>query len=340
MSLGLSGQQTLQIARAVELLRAGELVAFPTETVYGLGADASNPAAVARIFAAKGRPADHPLIVHLASAAALDHWAREVPQSARRLAAAFWPGPLTLILKRQAHVPDAVTGGQDTVGLRVPNHPLALALLREFKGGVAAPSANRYGRISPTSAAHVRAELGDSVPLVLDGGPCEVGIESTIVDLSSEAPRMLRPGAITAADIARVLDDTPPAEIDKSANDAGSIAPRVAGSHVAHYAPRTTLRLVTGDELSGAVSAALATGQRLAVLAHTAQPIVARNLIWHAANRDAAAYAHDLYATLRALDAAACDLLLVEAPPATAAWLAVADRLQRAASGSGEDDET
>ncbi|MEK7737911.1 MAG: L-threonylcarbamoyladenylate synthase, partial [Pseudomonadota bacterium] len=218
-----------QIAHAVTLLRAGELVAFPTETVYGLGADAANPAAVAKIFAAKGRPADHPLIVHLPSAEALDAWAREVPESARKLAAAFWPGPLTLILKRQPQVPDAVTGGQDTVGLRVPDHPLALALLKAFDGGrfrgIAAPSANRYGRISPTSAAHVRAELGAAVPLVLDGGDCQVGIESTIVDLSRGTPRLLRPGAIGAADIAHVLG----ANLDKiSLEHPDASAPRVS----------------------------------------------------------------------------------------------------------------
>jgi L-threonylcarbamoyladenylate synthase len=331
-------QASPEVARAVELLRAGELVAFPTETVYGLGADASNPEAVARIFAAKGRPADHPLIVHLPSAAALDTWAREVPEAARKLAAAFWPGPLTLILKRQPHVLDAVTGGQDTVGLRVPNHPLALALLHAFNGaqfrGLAAPSANRYGRISPTSAAHVRAELGAAVPLVLDGGACAVGIESTIVDLSSETPRVLRPGVITAVDLARVLGETP------SNRKTEGITPRVAGSHAAHYAPRTPLRLVAGEQLSDTLRAELNTGLRIAVLAHTATPVIAKDLAWHAAPADPTAYAHDLYATLRALDAAGYDLLLVEAPPEASAWLAVADRLERAACGSGEDDET
>ena len=327
-------QDRPEIARAVALLRAGELVAFPTETVYGLGADASNPAAVAKIFAAKGRPTDHPLIVHLPDAAVLDAWAREVPEAARQLAAAFWPGPLTLILKRQPRVPDAVTGGQDTVGLRVPNHPLALALLRAFHGGIAAPSANRYGRISPTSAAHVIAELGAAVPLVLDGGPCTVGIESTIVDLSSGAPRILRPGAITAADIARVLGNAP------SALQTAGAAPRVSGSHAAHYAPSTPLRLVAGAQLTETIRAELSNGLHIAVLAHTATPISATNLAWQAAPTDPGAYAHDIYASLRTLDAQGYDLLLLEAPPATAAWLAVTDRLQRAACGSGEDDET
>jgi len=326
-----------ELAHAVALLRAGELVAFPTETVYGLGADASNSAAVAKIFTAKGRPADHPLIVHLANAAALDAWAREVPDSARELAAAFWPGPLTMILKRQPHVLDAVTGGQDTVGLRVPNHPLALALLHAFDGGqfsgLAAPSANRYGRISPTSAAHVRAELGAAVPLVLDGGACAVGIESTIVDLSRAVPVVLRPGAISAADIARVLGETPRKHADAA-------APRVSGSLAAHYAPHTPLRLVPGDALVNAVNTALAAGLRLAVLAHTAPRIAAPGLTWHAAANDAASYAHDLYARLRTLDAAPGELILIETPPATTEWQAITDRLQRAACGSGENDET
>jgi L-threonylcarbamoyladenylate synthase len=333
-----------EIAAAVALLRAGELVAFPTETVYGLGADAGNPAAVAKIFAAKGRPADHPLIVHLADPMALDAWARDVPQAARQLAAAFWPGPLTLILKRQSQVLDVVTGGQDTVGLRVPNHPVALALLRAFSAaqgaaaGLAAPSANRYGRISPTRAAHVRSELGASVQLVLDGGDCAVGIESTIVDLSGAVPRVLRPGAITADDIARVLGKTPLTG-NPAATDAGAAAaiPRVAGSGMAHYAPLTPLRLVPGEQLPHAVATALAAGQRVAVLARSNVARVAPNLHWHAAARDAATYAHDLYARLRELDADDTDLILVEALPMTDDWLAVADRLQRAACGSGQD---
>lgn len=328
-----------EIARAAALLRAGELVAFPTETVYGLGADAANPQAVAKIFAAKGRPADHPLIVHIAGADRLDVWAREVPDAARVLTAAFWPGPLTLILKRSPLVPDAVTGGQDTVGLRVPRHPLALALLAEFGGGIAAPSANRFGRISPTTAAHVRAELGDSVSLVLDGGPCAVGIESTIVDLSRGAPVVLRPGAISAADINRVLGA---AAVDGTTVE--SDQPRVSGSLAAHYAPSSQLRLVDnsgGAALEAAADEALAQGRRVAVLARSLQPQhhrAAAGLIWHVAPGDATGYAHKLYAALRELDAATPDLILVEAPPHEAAWQAVADRLQRAACGSGEDE--
>lgn len=193
---------------AVRILRAGGLVAFPTETVYGLGAHAANPAAVRRIFAAKGRPADHPLIVHLAHEEQVSRWAREFPPQARRLAQAFWPGPLTLILKRAAHVIDEVTGGQDTVGLRIPSHPMARALLTAFGDGVAAPSANRFGRISPTTAAHVQEELQGKVDMILDGGPCPVGIESTIVDLSSGKAVLLRPGHVSRAQLEGELGET------------------------------------------------------------------------------------------------------------------------------------
>ncbi|MDT3736676.1 MAG: L-threonylcarbamoyladenylate synthase [Denitratisoma sp.] len=327
-----------EIAQAVALLRAGELVAFPTETVYGLGADAGNAAAVAKIFAAKGRPADHPLIVHLPSAEHLPCWTREVPPEAEKLAAAFWPGPLTLILKRQPQVPDAVTGGQDTVGLRVPNHPLALELLAAFGGanggGLAAPSANRFGRISPTTAAHVREELGGRVPLVLDGGACAVGIESTILDLSRGVPVLLRPGAVGAADIARVLGRAP----ETAAPQAD--APRVSGSLEAHYAPRTPLQLVSSDGLLFALRNALVAGEKVAVLAPTAQAISHELVSWKQSPAEPAGFAHDLYASLRELDALGCVRILVQQPPAGEAWLAVNDRLRRAAAGSGEDDET
>ena len=234
------------IPRAVALLRQGELVALPTETVYGLGADALNPAAVAKIFAAKGRPSDHPLIVHLADAEQIVDWARDIPREAIALARAFWPGPLTLILKKEEGVPDIVTGGQDTVGLRVPNHPVALELLRAFGGGVAAPSANRFGRISPTTAEHVRQELGERVPLILEGGACQVGLESTILDLSRDVPVILRPGAIGVDDIARVIGRRPRLRGEEQQPDA---APRVSGALAAHYAPRTPLELVASAEL-------------------------------------------------------------------------------------------
>jgi L-threonylcarbamoyladenylate synthase len=324
------------IQRAVQLLRQGELVALPTETVYGLGADALNPDAVAKIFAAKGRPSDHPLIVHLADASQIMTWAREVPKDAIALARAFWPGPLTLILKRDESVPDLVTGGQDTVGLRVPNHPVALELLRAFGSGVAAPSANRFGRISPTTAAHVRQELGERVALILDGGACAVGLESTIVDLSRGVPVILRPGAIGADDIARVLGRRPRLRGEVEAGNAAEqgATPRVSGALAAHYAPRTPLELVATDAL-----AASPPGD--AVLARCAAPAgLAEGVTWAQAPADPAGYGHDLYARLRSLDESGAARILVEAPPASPDWAAVADRLGRAAVGSGEDDET
>ncbi len=323
------------IQQAVALLRRGDLVALPTETVYGLGADAMNPDACAKIFAAKGRPSDHPLIVHLPDAERLTEWARAIPKDAIALARAFWPGPLTMILKKQEDVPDLVTGGQDTVGLRVPDHPVALALLHAFGGGIAAPSANRFGRISPTTAAHVREELGDRVPLILDGGPCQVGLESTILDLSRDVPVILRPGAIGVDDIARIIGRRPRQRGEDEAGQGGDAAPRVSGALAAHYAPRTPLELVVGADLL----AALRPGD--AVLGRMARPEhLPAGVRWIAAAPDAAAYGHDLYAALRDLDAAGCGRILVEAPPASPEWSAVVDRLGRAAVGSGEDDET
>ena len=329
-------------AEAVRLLQAGELVAFPTETVYGLGADAANPDAVARIFAAKGRPADHPLIVHLPGAGFLERWAVDIPPAAWELAEAFWPGPLTLILKKAPAVPYAVTGGQDTVGVRVPAHPVALELLRAYAQagggrngmcGIAAPSANRFGRISPTDAAHVREELGDAVALVLDGGRCEVGIESTIVDLSrgSEAPpRLLRPGRITPEQIEAVIGVRP--EVPQ----APGTAPRVSGALDAHYAPLTPMRVVLPAELDATLAALAAEGRSVGLLAYSTHAGLA--LPPHALRRLPAepdGYAHGVYAALRELDQAGNDVIVVEAIPGDAAWAAVADRLRRAACGAG-----
>ena len=329
-------------AEAVRLLQAGMLVAFPTETVYGLGADAANPEAVAKIFAAKGRPADHPLIVHLPGAAYLDRWAVDIPPAAWELAEAFWPGPLTLILKRAPGVPDAVTGGQDTVGVRVPAHPLALGLLRAYAQaggglggmcGVAAPSANRFGRISPTDAAHVRDELGDAVAMVIDGGRCDVGIESTIVDLSrgaDAAPRLLRPGRITPEQIGAVIGVMP--EWPQGA--AG--APRVSGALEAHYAPLTPMRVVQSEALDIVLTTLSAEGRSVGLLAYSPHSGVL--LPPHALRRlpaDPDGYAHGVYAALRELDQAGNDLIVVEAIPADLAWAAVADRLRRATCGSG-----
>lgn len=323
---------TRDFGRAVELLRAGELVAFPTETVYGLGADATNPAAVARIFAAKGRPADHPLIVHLAGHDAVDRWAEEVPAVAWELMEAFWPGPLTLILKKQAWVPSTVTGGQDTVGLRVPGHPVALELLRRFAadgepGGIAAPSANRFGHISPTTAAHVGEELGDRVALILDGGPCTVGIESTIVDCSRGGPVILRPGHISAAHV-EVVSGVQPRLV------AGG-APRVPGALEAHYAPQTPLRMVAGERLIDFLGAQRKQGARCGVIGHSQPPQAGVPHLWRLLSADPVAYAHDLYAALRDMDHADVALIVVEAPPDRPEWAAVTDRLRRAAAGSG-----
>jgi L-threonylcarbamoyladenylate synthase len=312
------------IARAAALLRAGELVALPTETVYGLGADAANPQAVAKIFAAKGRPADHPLIVHLADAEQLTDWAREIPKEAIALARAFWPGPLTLILKKEEDVLDAVTGGQDTVGLRVPDHPVALALLRAFNGGVAAPSANRFGRISPTSAAHVAEELGEAVSMILDGGDCAVGIESTILDLSRGEPIILRPGMIGSEAIAAVIGRPP--RLPQSRED----APRVSGALAAHYAPRTPMQWLDTDALVRAPASA-------AVLAHSQAAPPAHAGRWIHSGGGASAYAHNLYANLRALDAAQAEQIYVERLPEGSDWEAIRDRLGRAITGSGKD---
>lgn len=323
-----------QFLHAVELLQAGELVAFPTETVYGLGADAANPAAVAKIFAAKGRPADHPLIVHLAGHDAVDHWAEQVPECAWELMETFWPGPLTLILKKQAWVPDAVTGGQDTVGLRVPGHPVALELLRRFArvnqhGGIAAPSANRFGRISPTKAEHVREELGDRVPLILDGGACAVGIESTIIDCSRRQPVVLRPGHISPAHLAAVIGNPPLIETAEG-------APRVSGSLAAHYAPQTPMRLVTSERLLDFLNAQRHKGDCCGVIGHSQPPQAGMPHHWRMLPADPVGYAHELYAALREMDHAGIKLIVVEALPVNADWAAVADRLRRAVAGAGQ----
>jgi L-threonylcarbamoyladenylate synthase len=315
-----------QLDEAVAVLKRGGLVAFPTETVYGLGADAGNAAAIGRLYAAKGRPADHPVIVHVAGMAQLNDWAREITPVARRLAQRFWPGPLTLILKRAPGVSDAVTGGQDTVGLRIPSHPVAHALLEKFGGGIAAPSANRFGRVSATLAEHVRREFGDAVDFVFDGGECDVGIESTIVDATGAAPVLLRPGHITARDIEEA------AGISLAAPTRHS--PRAPGTLAAHYAPTTPLLVMEGDLLLELAATLIRQGKRVAVLARSALQPLLTEVVWVAAPREAQQYAHDLYANLRTLDAAGCDALLVEELPQRPEWAAVNDRLLRAAAGS------
>lgn len=305
-------------------------MAFPTETVYGLGANAGNPAAVAKIFAVKGRPLDHPLIVHLADAQQMKRWARDIPSVAWRLAERFWPGPLTLILKRAPDVLDEVTGGQDTIGLRVPAHPIAHALLAAFGGGVAAPSANRFGRISPTQAEHVRQELGDAVDLILDGGDCEVGIESTIVDISSETPRILRLGSILPAQLTSMLHALLPVI---QSGRADKKLPRVSGMLKSHYAPLTPLEIVKAPELPAKIQRTLAEGKKISVLARSSLFYEAdKNLFFLAMPEDPALYAHELYAALRKADAQKGAIILVEAVPVEENWLAIGDRLKKAAA--------
>lgn len=317
-----------QIDAAARLLRAGGVVAFPTETVYGLGADASNPEAVRKIFEIKGRPADHPLIVHIAHASLRDRWAREIPQAARHLAESFWPGPLTLILRRQRHVPDAVTGGQDTVGLRVPDHPIALALLQELgpEKALAAPSANRFGRISPTTAAHARAELDEGVDMVLDGGSCRVGLESTIVSFVGGTPLLLRPGGISVAALEAALGE------GVEVPDAAQPAIRVPGSLPSHYAPATPLEVLSAESLKRRSWELVKREQRVAVLGLAPPCQDSPHLLRFQMPAEANAYGHGLYAALRQLDTARFDFILAEAPPVCVDWQAVNDRLRRAAT--------
>lgn len=329
----------IKIRQAAQRLADGGLVAFPTETVYGLGADAENPQALARLYSAKGRPATHPVIVHLAPGADISYWAKSVPPQAHALIRAFWPGPLSLILPRAEHIPALVSGGQDSIGLRCPSDPVAQSLLREFaalkrngQGGVAAPSANKFGHVSPTRAAHVRAEfealIGPGL-MVLEGEPSVVGIESTIVDLSrlehGTGPVILRPGHITAAQIAAVLG------VDPGRADAA--APRTSGSLKAHYAPYTPLILLSLEALLQHVeSAAAGSGPIAAVVFDPARRPCLPGVDWHAAAADPDIYAHDLYALLRRLDQGGYACILMEQPPQDALWQAVNDRIGRAAA--------
>jgi len=317
-----------EINRAVEVLRAGGLIGLPTETVYGLGADASNDLAVRRIFAVKGRPSIHPLIVHLASVERAREWAQGLTAEGEHLARAFWPGPLTLIVKRSERASDAVTGGQDTVGLRVPGHPLALELLEVFGGGVAAPSANRFGKVSPTTAAHVKTELGDEVDLILDGGPSTVGVESTIIDLTSAVPRLLRPGGISREAIEALLGK--PLVLATSATDV-----RAPGMLEAHYAPRAGLWLVCAEEIFAEATKRRDAGARIVVIAPAILPLpdgVTRLTV----PPDEAGFARVLYAHLREADALG-DLILAVPPPESGLGLAVRDRRDQCArDGAGE----
>lgn len=311
------------IARALAILRRGGFIGLPTETVYGLAADAENELAVRRIFAAKGRPVDHPVIVHLADAKLLSQWAIEIPDSAWRLAAAFWPGPLTIILRRSDKAAPAVSGGLSTIGLRVPSHPVAQQVLQAFGGGLAAPSANRFGRVSPTMSQHVRDEFGDSIELVLEGGPCAVGLESTIVDLSTAEPALLRYGAITPEQIEAVLD--------RRLGNPGLNTTRASGRLASHYAPRAAVEVVSAGELEVKAAEWALGGAKVAVLSY-ALDCQLPGLAHYPIPADAEGFARELYAALREADAWGAQVALVVPPPESGLGLAIADRLRKAAA--------
>ncbi len=333
-----------QIDQAVDCLKKGRLVAIPTETVYGLAADASNDAAVRKIFAAKGRPADHPLIVHIASLKELSHWAIDIPDYAFKLAEQYWPGPMTLILKKQAHVLDSITGQQNTVGIRIPQHTVAQQLLKAFGGGLAAPSANRFGQISPTSAAHVQKHLGDVVDIILDGGNCGIGIESTIIDCSGDFPRILRPGIITESMLKDTIGlgaslrwhDT----LDKIAE-----APRVSGGLPSHYAPQTLTRLLNVEIIDNilkntATKNIVIISSRKPMAHHVKlydsrvphrSPHIDPNICsWIVMPNDPHTYAHRLYEQLHFADSLQCQEILIEQVPDTPEWSGILDRITKA----------
>ncbi|GHG99127.1 threonylcarbamoyl-AMP synthase [Streptomyces rubradiris] len=315
---------TSDIEKAAEVLRAGGLVALPTETVYGLGANAEDPAAVSRIFQVKGRPPTHPLIVHIGGAEHLDAWVEEVPATARLLAEHFWPGPLTLVLRRGRRVPLEATGGLETVAVRVPDHPVALALLAAFGGGVTAPSANRFGSVSPTTAHHVRAELGDAIDFVLDGGACEVGVESTIVDATGEIPSILRPGGVTREELEAVLGH--PVAVPTTSHV------RVPGQHPSHYAPRARVVLVEPEKVVAEAEQAQELGHQVGVLLPPS--LAGTSVKTHVVETvpdSMAAYARGLYGLLRDLDQRGCDLIVASLPAEEGLGLAIANRLRRAA---------
>ncbi len=316
-----------EIEKAVETLRAGDLVVFPTETVYGLGANAANPAAVRKIFEVKGRPADHPVIVHLDDPRYLHRWVSDVPPAAERLANMFWPGPLTLILPKADNVNEIVTGGQDSIGIRIPSHPMAQQLLTAFGGGIAAPSANRYGHLSPTKPEHVRDELGDAVHVLLDGGDSPIGLESTIVSCLNNEVRLLRPGFITRSQVTQVVGEL----------TVGGSAPRAPGDRAQHYAPSTPLEIVATDDLEVRAGEFVARQEKVAVLAMRPPLHTTRYMTWINAGKKPDQYAHNLYNHLRTLDRAGCVRILVQELPQDERWAAILDRLQRASGGIAED---
>ncbi|MEC8025763.1 MAG: L-threonylcarbamoyladenylate synthase [Myxococcota bacterium] len=320
------------IAKAAELLRAGRLVAIPTETVYGLGANASDPKAVRRVFDTKGRPKQHPVIVHVADTSPIDvaltGWVTDIPDSARTLAKSFWPGPLTMILRRGPKAHDGVTGGRDTVGVRVPGHPWALALVRAFGDGIAAPSANHFGHVSPTTAKHVRDEFGHHVDMILDGGPCTVGVESTIVDLSGSAPRLLRLGMITK----HVLETALGMAVSYEVLAQPAHTSEAPGTLASHYAPAATMTILEKVQLITAVAEAQTTKCYPGILSFEPRPKGWPVERWIVTPEKPEKCARHLYASLRALDASSPDRILVESVPGHGLWSAIADRLQRAAA--------
>lgn len=315
---------TTEITRAAAALRAGGLVAFPTETVYGLGADAENPEALARLFVVKGRPTDHPVIVHIGDHSDLDAWAVDVPDVARSLAEQFWPGPLTLIVRAGSRVSRLATGGLETVGLRVPDHPVARALVQEFGGGIAAPSANRFGRVSPTTADAVRRELGPDVDRVLDGGGCSIGVESTIVDCTGDAISVLRPGGITEEQLEQATGHRPVV----------GGATRAPGTLPSHYAPDAGVEVVEPEDLAARVTAHRRAGRRVGVIGlavDVAGVAPVDSTVTLAAVATVDEYARALYAALRAADEMGIDVVVAAPPPAAGLGVAVRDRLRRAA---------
>jgi L-threonylcarbamoyladenylate synthase len=324
-----SGTDPEAILEAARQIQAGGLVGFPTETVYGLGADASSDQAVAGIFAAKGRPADHPLIVHLADQTQVDEYAAAVPAFARRLMDAFWPGPLTVILPRKPGVATAAAGGQDSIGLRCPSHPVALAFIKACKTGIAGPSANRFGRVSPTTAQHVREELGDAL-LVLDGGACEVGIESSIVDCTRGQPVLLRPGVLTRVQLEAACGQP---VLDKDDVDSVSAAPRASGTLESHYAPNAKVRLMDAKAIQTALDLLGKDAANIAVYARTIVCIQSEKVLYRRMPDDAIAAAQQLFAVLRGFDGKGVKLIWVESLPEGVEWDGVRDRLGRAAAG-------
>lgn len=335
------------IEKAAELIQEGELVALPTETVYGLGALARSEAAIEKLYRAKGRPTDHPVIVHICEPAQINDWACDITDDAMKLAEAFWPGPLTLILKKKESVSYKITGGQDTVALRIPSHPLTLETIKRVGSGLAAPSANKFGRLSPTEASDVDREFGEELAYVLDGGTCDIGIESTIVNLVGDSPEILRPGHIDRAALEAVLGkkvrsrfeeadtdtNTDTELLDKQNQQETREAVRVPGALPQHYAPAKPLYLVKTEELAPALAKLKSEGKKASVLAFSAAPSQ-HDAPWLVSDRDARNFARKLYSRLRELDTANCDCILVESPPAETAqgWAGIKDRLTRASS--------